>query len=63
MNADMRWRRNVLERLEALERLIADLGPKEKAPTPVKESRPACDHSRGCDYEVGGKWSCEYPKI
>lgn len=31
---------------------------KEKAPTPVKESRP-CSHAT-CGYEVGGRWDCEY---
>jgi uncharacterized heparinase superfamily protein len=50
------------ENAEAYARLMARLDEffaKEKAPTPVKESRPECSHAT-CGYEVGGRWDCEY---
>lgn len=55
-------------RVTQLEKLVESLLPKEKAETPVKESRPkvlyhnpngAC-LGKDCYYEVGGRYSCEY---
>lgn len=52
----------ILQDIAVAEEVLAELGyKKKKAPTPVKESRP-CSH-KTCDYEVGGRWSCEYPPI
>lgn len=43
------------------------MAEKKKAETPVKEPRPVVRHDpatrcagRGCGYEVGGKYDCEY---
>lgn len=56
------------KRMVALETAIAAVAPpvdattrseKKKEPPPLSRDDGPCAHT-ACDYEVGGRWSCEY---